>query len=77
MGDSDAAQAVELIRALWDAIDEMTRRLTWQEGRGAQLQAAALRQDINDAQTHINRLQRRYLNGDRHAPACQLAKQAR
>ena len=77
MGERDAARAVELIRALCDAMDEMTRRLTWQESRGAQLEAAALRQDINDAQTHINRLQRRYLNGDRHARARQLAKQAR
>jgi hypothetical protein len=77
MGDSDAAQAVELIRALCDAIDEMTRRLAWLESRGAQLEAAALRQDVNDAQTHINRLQRRYLNGDRRARARQLAKQAR
>jgi hypothetical protein len=72
-----AAQAVELIRALCDALDEMTRRLPWLEHRGAQLEAAALRQDINEAQTHINRLQSRYLNRDRYAPARQLAKQAR
>ena len=69
MDERDAAQAVELVRALCDAIDEMTRRLTWLERRGAQLEAAALRQDINDAQTHLNRLERRYLNGDRHARA--------
>jgi hypothetical protein len=77
MDERDAVQAGELIRALFDAIDAMTRRLTWLESRGAQLEAAALRQDINDAQTHINRLQRRYLNGDRHARARQLAQQAR
>jgi hypothetical protein len=67
---------VELIRALRDAIDQMTRRLTWLESRNAQLEAAALRQDINEAQTHINRLQRRYLIGDRHARPGRLAKQA-
>jgi hypothetical protein len=77
MGERDAAQAVELIRALCDALDEMTRQLPWLKHRGAQLEAAALRQDINEAQIHIIRLQRRYLHGDRHAPARQLAKQAR
>ena len=77
MGDSDVVQAVELIRALRDAIDEMTRRLTWLDSRNAQLEAAALRQDINEAQTHINRLQRRYLRGDGHTSARQLAQQAR
>jgi hypothetical protein len=61
MGELDAAQAVEPIRALCDALDEMTRQLPWLEHRGAQLEAAALRHDINEAQIHINRLQRRYL----------------
>ena len=77
MGERDAAQAVELVRALCDALHEMTHRLTWRERRGSPRQAAALRQDINEAQTHINRLQSRYLNRDRYAPARQLAKQAR
>jgi hypothetical protein len=76
MGDSDVVQAMELIRALRDATDEMTRRLTLLESCNAQLEAAALRQDINEAQTHINRLQRRYLNGDKHARPRRLAKQA-
>jgi hypothetical protein len=77
MGELDAAQAVEPIRALCDALDEMTRQLPWLEHRGAQLKAAALRHDINEAQIHINRLQRRYLDADKHAPARQLTKQAR
>ena len=68
MGERDAAQAVALVRALGDLLDEMTRRLTWLERRGARLEAAAMRQDIDEAQTHINRLQRRYLNSDRYAP---------
>jgi hypothetical protein len=61
MGERGAAQAVELIRALCDVVDEMTRQLTWLEHRGARLEAAALRQDIHEAQTHIKRLERRYL----------------
>jgi hypothetical protein len=77
MGECDAAQAVELVRALCDALHEMTHQLTWLERRGALREAAALRQDINEAQTHINRLQSRYLNRDRYAPARQFAKQAR
>lgn len=77
MGERDAAQAVELIRALCDALDEMTRQLSWLERRGAQLDAAALRRDINEAQTDIDRLQRRYLRGDRLTPASEFASQAR
>jgi hypothetical protein len=78
MGECDAAQAMELVRALCDALDEMTRKVAWLEHRGALLEAAALRQDINEAQMHISRLQRRYLGaGDRRAPARQLAKQVR
>jgi hypothetical protein len=77
MGDSDAAQAVELIRALCEVLDKMTRQLAWLEERGVRLEAAALRQDVNEAQAHINRLQRRYLEeDDRHTPARQLAQQA-
>jgi hypothetical protein len=55
----------------------MTHQLTWLERRGALREAATLRQDINEAQTHINRLQSRYLTRDRYAPARQLAQQAR
>jgi len=39
----------------------MTRQLTWLEHRGARPESAALRQDIHEAQTHIERLERRYL----------------
>ena len=77
MGDCDSAQAMELVRALHDVVDEMTRKLAWLEHCGARLEAAALRLDINEAQMHISRLQRRYLGGDRRAPVRQLAKQAR
>ena len=72
MGDCDAAQAVELVRALCDQLREMTHHLAWVDGRdvpGAnghtmRLEAAALRRDIAEAQRHIDRLQRRYLIGD-------------
>lgn len=74
--ERNAAQAVELIRALCDALDGMTRHLPWLEHRGTQPEAAALRQDINEAQVLIDRLERRYLNGNRHAFARQLAKRA-
>lgn len=77
MGDSDAAQAVELIRALCEVLDKMTHQLAWLEQRGARLEAVALSQDVNEAQTHINRLQHRYLKDDKHTPAPQLAQQAR
>lgn len=76
MGNSDAAQAVELIRALCEVLDKMTRQLAWLEQRGVRLEAAALRQDIDEAQAHINRLQRRYLEDDKHSRARQLANQA-
>ena len=64
MGARDAAQAVVLIRALSDVRDKMISRMTRLEKHGAQLDAAALRRDIDEAQTHITRLQRRYLGGD-------------
>jgi hypothetical protein len=67
------AQAVELVRALRHELHEMTTQLAWVErqdvpgrnGRAAmRLEAAALRRDIKEAQFLIDRLQRRYLNGD-------------
>ena len=76
MGDCDAAQAVELIRALCDQLREMTHHLAWVDSRdvtttsqaGAKrLEAAALRRDIAEAQMHIDRLQHRYFSGDTHA----------
>jgi hypothetical protein len=70
----DVAQAVELVRALRDRLHEMTTQLAWVErqdvtGRNGRacamrMEAAALRRDIQEARTLIDRLQRRYLNGD-------------
>jgi hypothetical protein len=64
MGERDGAQAVLLIHALSDVRDELISRMTWLERRGARLDAAALRRDVNETQAHITRLQRRYLGGD-------------
>jgi hypothetical protein len=73
----DAAQAVELVRALCDQLHEMTRQLAWFERQGStemkgrasalRCEAAALRRDINEAQILIDRLERRFLNGNVHA----------
>ena len=76
-GDArDAAQAVELIRALRDQLHAMSHRLVvleCQDAAGAtgwasaiRHQAAALRLDISEAQFLIDRLQRRHLNGNGH-----------
>ena len=75
MGDCEASQAVELIRALRNQLRQMTHRLVWVErqdvtltnGRACALrsEAAALRRDIAEAQLHIDRLQRRYLNANK------------
>jgi hypothetical protein len=69
----EAAQAVELIRALCDQLQKMTAKLAWVErpsltpwnsqAAAMRLEAAALRRDIPEAQSHIDRLQRRYLSG--------------
>jgi hypothetical protein len=75
MGERDAAQAAVLIRALSDVRDKMISRMTRLEKHGAQLDAAALRRDIDEAQTHITRLQRRYLGGD--VQASQPVRQSR
>jgi len=77
MGEHDAAQARILVRALCESLDKMTRQLSWVEYHGSQLEAVALRRDIDEAWTHINRLQTRYLDGDRHTSARRLARQAR
>ncbi len=76
MGERDAAQAAALVRALCDAIDEMTRQLAWVEHRGCGPDAEALRRDIHEAQGHIDRLQRLYLGDAQPAPARLLAQQA-
>jgi len=80
MDDHDAAQAVELVRALRDQLHQMTHRLVWLEcqdvtgtnGRASDIrcEAAALRLDISQAQIFIDRLQRRYLNSNGHAQPC-------
>jgi hypothetical protein len=77
MGECDAAQAAALVRALCDVIDEMTRHLAWLEHRGCRPEADALRRDINEAQGHINQLQRKYLAGRQLAPARRLVQPAR
>lgn len=73
MGERDAAQADELIRALCEVRHEMIRRLRWLQD--SHLAAAELRRDINEAQAHVTRLQRRYLGADASAP--QRAQQVR
>src|SRR6516164_11354569 len=77
MGYYQAAQALELVRALRHQLDEMTSQLAWvkrqdvtrRNGRACamRLEAAALRRDIQEAKFLIDRLQRRYLNGDERA----------
>ena len=72
----DVAQAVELVRALRDQLLRMTGRLAWIErqdvprsnGRAwaMRVEAAALRRDVNEAQMLVDRLQRRYLNANKH-----------
>ncbi len=71
MDDCSRAQAVELIRALRDQLRKMTVHLAWLEsrdviasnGRASEIRRdeAALRRDMQEAQYHIDRLQRRYL----------------
>ena len=66
MDDCNRAQAVELLRALHCQLREMTTQLAWLECRDVtasrgRADAAALRMDIQEAEHHIDRLQRRYL----------------
>ncbi len=77
MDEVDAAQAVELVRALRDQLHQMTHQLAWldrQDSTGnnsrasaIRSEAAALRRDITEAKFFIDRLQRRYLNRDEQA----------
>ena len=78
MDEHDAAQAVELVRALCDQLHKMTRQLSRLERQGVtgtnvrasatiRHEAAALRRDISKAQFLSDRLERRYLNDNRHA----------
>ena len=76
MDTHDAAQALELVRALRHQLHEMTIKLTWLERQAAnsstdrssaiRSEAAALRRDIDEAQIYVSRLQRRYLNVNGH-----------
>jgi hypothetical protein len=68
MGDRQAAQAVELVRALRHQLREMTSQLAWVERHGVgrnrraremRMEATALRRDIQEAEFPIDRLQRR------------------
>jgi hypothetical protein len=96
MGDCEVAQAVELTRALRDQLREMTAQLTrverqvlrvtpWsRRARAMRLEAAELRRDMQEAQALIDRLQRRYLNGDERttstwtaAPRAMAGRQAK
>jgi hypothetical protein len=70
MDERGAAQAAEFVRALRDQLHEMIHELVRLEGQDVtstsrasaiRCAAAALRRDINEAQTLIDRLQRRYL----------------
>jgi len=73
MGYHQVAQAVELVRALRDQLQEMTTHLAWVErqdvtsrnGRACamRMEAAALRRDIEEAQFLIDRLLHGYLSG--------------
>ncbi|MBV8785210.1 MAG: hypothetical protein JOZ00_00795 [Mycobacterium sp.] len=75
MGASEAAQAMQLVRALRDQLSELTAQLAQVErqdvtlmkkGRASavRLHAAALRRDIKEAQALIEQLQRSYLPTD-------------
>jgi hypothetical protein len=79
MDEHDAPQAVELVRALRRQMHQMTHQLlrlecqhvTGTNGRASAIhrEAAALRRDIDEAQTLIDRLQRNYLHEGPHTPA--------
>jgi hypothetical protein len=71
----DAAQAVELIRALRPQLRAMTTELAWverQDVTGKNDRVCALRRDIQrdiqEAQFLIDRLQRHYLSGNERTP---------
>ena len=70
MGDRQAAQAVELVRALRHQLHEMTSQLARTERHGVgrnrracemRREAAALRRDVQEAEFLIDQLRRRYL----------------
>ncbi len=73
VGDCDAAQAVELIRALRHQLHVMAAQVARLErlessgrnGKAGTLraEASALRRDMHEAQVLIDRLRHRYLSG--------------
>ncbi len=63
-----AAQADQLIRALLAARAKAIRQMTRLDSRASPLDVASLRRDVNEAETHITLLQRRYLLEGRSAP---------
>jgi len=75
MVERDATQADQLIRALCEVREKTIRQLRWLAEQDSPLEAAALRRDINGAQAHVTRLQRRYPGADASAP--QRAQQVR
>jgi hypothetical protein len=87
MGRCEVAQALELVRSLRHQLHEMTTQLAWVErqdvtsrnGRACaiRMEAAALRRDIQEAQFLIDRLQRRYLNGDERTQQRPAGRQRR
>ena len=84
MGAREAAQALELVRALRHQLHLMTTRLAWVErqdvtGRNGRacamrMEAATLRRDIQEAQFLIDRRQRRYMNSNGHAQPRRAAR---
>jgi hypothetical protein len=75
--DHQTAQALALIRALRENLNEMSAQLAFIERKGAaaksssmvsatRLEAAALRRDMNEAQVLIDRLRSHYLTYDDH-----------
>jgi hypothetical protein len=85
VGECEAAQAVELVRALRHQIHEMTTQLarverqdvTGRKGRAVRMEAAELRRDLKEARALIDQLQRRYLNGDERTQQCPPGRQPR
>jgi len=77
MDQRDAAQAIELVRALRERLHEITCRLVRVEREGLPgrdgppsaipSEAAELRRDVSRAQILVNRLERSYLNGNEYA----------
>jgi hypothetical protein len=68
MSQRDAAQAEILVWALCDVREKMISQMEWLEKHDRHRDAAALRRDIDEAESLITRLRRRYLGGEIRAP---------